>query len=115
MKRQRVFLSGPMTGKYRFNFPAFDAARDWLERKGHTAVSPADLDRSNSFDAMILPDSFNWHSTPPGFDMRAARHRDIAALETCDAILLLSGWQDSKGSRAEKAYADWCGIPEFKL
>lgn len=113
--RKRIYIAGKMTGIPYFNFKTFDLAKAAIEALGHIAVSPADLDRMVGFDALTLPADYNWHRVPDGFDMKAARRRDIEAIESCDAILLLDGWKESTGARAEKAYADWCGIPEFKL
>ena len=113
--RKRVYIAGKMTGIPFFNFKTFDLAKAAIEQRGHIAISPADLDRDSGFDALLLPETHNWNITPADFDMRDARRRDIEAIESCDAILLLDGWEESKGARAEKAYADWCGISEFKL
>ena len=37
----------------------------------------------------------------------------MAWLEVSDGILLLEGWEQSKGSRAEKKHAESLGIPVF--
>lgn len=113
--RKRIYIAGPMTGIPWFNFPKFDAVRDEIERRGHIAVSPADLDRAAGFDAMTLPADTDWSAPVPGFDLREARRRDMAAIEQCDAIYMMPGWQDSVGAFAEWAYARWCQIPEAKL
>lgn len=113
--RKRVYIAGPMRGIEEFNFPAFDMAAFRIEMAGHVACSPANLDRDAGFDPVELPDSYDWNMVPPDFDMHAAITRDINALRQCDAIYMLPGWEQSTGARAEKAIADWCGIPEFKI
>lgn len=40
-----VYIAGPMRGIEKFNFPAFDAARDAFVAKGFNVISPADIDR----------------------------------------------------------------------
>lgn len=103
-KKYICYIAGPMTGIPAYNFPAFDAARDMLSEQGHYVMSPADLDRENGFDAIQTPDK-----VVTAEFVRAARKRDIEAIEMCDAIYMLEGWEDSVGARAELAYAQWCG------
>ena len=38
---------------------------------------------------------------------------DLRFLDACDALLLIEGWEDSKGSRAEKEHAEKRGMPVF--
>jgi hypothetical protein len=94
-----------MRGYPRFNFDAFDHARDVLNSQGHEAVSPADLDR----DAGLNPDL----PLPEGFNLRDCIMRDINAILTCDGIVLLDRWQDSKGVAVEKALAEFLGLKVF--
>jgi hypothetical protein len=39
---------------------------------------------------------------------------DLEILKRCDAVLLISGWQTSEGTRAEIAQAHRCLIPTFE-
>jgi hypothetical protein len=107
---QRVYIAGPMRGHEYYNFPAFDRAAETLRASGFEAINPADLDRATGFDPFKLPKDHDWKSTPPGFDMADCRRRDIEALETCQAIVLLPGWAHSIGATAEAAHARWMGI-----
>ena len=80
------YLAGPMTGFPRFNFDAFDIARDQLESEGWTVISPADLDRQHGFD----PDN------PPPITpslLREAVMREMAVIMESDAVVLLPGWE----------------------
>lgn len=97
----RLYIAGPMRGREFFNFPDFDAARDYLKSIGHAVISPADLDRAVGFDAMTLPKDTDWSAIPEGFDLKAAMDRDLAAVRSCDGIVLLNGWQDSAGAGME--------------
>lgn len=104
LEQFRVYIAGPMRGILRWNFPAFDAARDYLKDKGYNVVSPADLDRqAHGKDVEYQTD------LPPGF-VREALARDFAALATCDAIYMLNGWENSAGARAELAFAQAIGM-----
>lgn len=113
---KRIYIAGPMRGIELFNFPAFDAARDHLSGQGFAVVSPADLDRESGFDPETLRvDGVDWYVagydwldlSKIDFDLEAAMERDIKAIKSCDAIYMLTGWQNSRGARAEKALAEW--------
>lgn len=106
----RVYIAGPMTGHKLYNFPAFDAAAQAIRDEGHKAISPADLDREAGFDPATLPDDWDWSTYPPGVDPDEFISRDIEAIQTADAIYMLSGWQNSRGARAEHALAEWRGL-----
>ena len=62
-----------------------------LKKKGHTPVSPLELD----------------HRDPE--DYEAVIGTDITALLCCDAVLFLDGWETSKGCRLEHAAAEIYG------
>lgn len=103
-----VYIAGPMRGYPKFNFPAFDEARDRAKALGWTVISPADLDRDNDVH----------EDTVIEFTSATARvfaTRDIGALlsfkaEEGDAIALLPGWDKSTGARAEFFLAKWVGL-----
>jgi len=103
-----VYVAGPMRGRKYFNFPAFDAAKVNLERRGFIVISPADLDRTEGFDPETLGSDYDWMDLEAcDFSILHAIDRDIAALKKCDAIYLLRGWEASTGAKAEKALAEW--------
>lgn len=83
-----LYISGPMTGKVSFNFPAFHAEAERLRALGHVVVNPAEI--NTDVDA-------EW-----GDCLRA----DIKALMDCDAIVLLPGWEKSRGALLEFHNAD---------
>lgn len=84
----KAYIAGPMTGRKDLNFPAFHAeAKKWRDL-GHEVINPAELNPDPNAD---------WHEC-----MRA----DIAALVTCDTIILLPGWQQSRGASLEQHIAE---------
>jgi nucleoside 2-deoxyribosyltransferase len=93
---------GPPT----WNFDAFDEAKAVLERLGWVPISPADLDRLHE----------GWGQYPPPdcvvttADKKRFMTRDIAAINTCDAVFMLTGWEESSGARIEHAYAEYIGL-----
>ncbi|MEM1225951.1 MAG: DUF6378 domain-containing protein [Planctomycetota bacterium] len=106
-----VYIAGPMRGKPFFNFPAFDEAKAKLESEGFRVVSPADLDRQAGFDPELLGSYYDWHDLNKcGFSLMDAIERDVEALKKCSGIFMLSGWEASKGAKAEKALAEWMGL-----
>ena len=116
--RVKLYIAGPMRGKYKWNFPAFDYARDKIKNAGYHVVSPADLDREAGLNPDHLPaDVFNridaggWKAVPDWFDLDAAMERDIEEMLKCGAVMLLDGWEDSAGARHEADVAFNNGIP----
>lgn len=106
-----AYLAGPMRSKPLFNFPAFDAAAADLRTRGYVVISPAELDREAGFEPSNLPADFDWNGVPVGFDLSAAIRRDFEAIMRADLLIMLPGWQRSKGATAEAAIAGWRGIP----
>lgn len=106
----KVYLSGPMRGYPKFNFPAFDeAAKDGRDR-GFFVISPADLDREIGHNEDDLLEDVNVPAK-----MRLFAKRDCEALislraEDGDAIALLPGWEKSTGAVAEVMLAKWLGL-----
>ena len=89
---KRIYISGPMTGMPRLNFPAFHAEAARLTTLGYEVVNPADLN----------PDQeMCWHE---------CMRRDLAALLTCDSLALMDGWQKSAGAHLEMYVAHRVGM-----
>lgn len=100
--KKRVYVAGPMSGYENWNFEAFDAAAADLRQRGYEVINPVDLDRDVGFDPAT--------SSPDDFDLPAAIRRDVEALVTCQAIVMLPGHENSKGATAERHVAQWVGI-----
>lgn len=90
----RVYVAGPMTGYDEWNYPAFVEAARTLRRLGYDVVSPHELHDED----MTRP--FDWYL-----------RRDLAALVTCDAIVLLPGWAESRGAKLEHMVAMGLDMP----
>lgn len=90
-----------------YNYPAFDAARDWLIEKGWNPISPADLDRQVGITGFTS-------ELPDGFIFDALR-RDFMALCQCEAIVFLPGWESSSGAKAERFVAENIGLKMFHI
>ena len=94
---RRIYLAGPMTGIKDFNYPAFNAAAKLLRENGYHVENPAE----NS-----APDCGTWL----GY-MRIA----ITQLATCDMVVMLPGWSESRGAVVERNLAKGLGLQVIDL
>ena len=92
-KRRRpvLYLSGPMSGLPAFNYPAFNSAAARLRAMGYAVENPAENG-----------DQPNWTAY-----MRVA----IAQMMRCDQVVMLPGWQHSRGATIERTIADLLAMP----
>ena len=97
----KIFISGPMTGVKRYNFPEFDKWEYILREIGNCdVVNPANIARKYKVSEVIAhKDVF-----------KRMVDEELNELETCSHILLLDGWEKSKGSRYEVLAAIELGI-----
>jgi hypothetical protein len=89
-----VYLSGPMTGLPDLNTPAFTAVAAMLRARGIVVFNPAEHE----------------HLTWEG-----ALARDLATILTggIDALVMLKGWEQSRGARLETYTAAVMGLPIY--
>jgi uncharacterized protein DUF4406 len=114
----KVYLAGPMRGYPNFNFPAFDYAAAKLRAEGHEVFSPAERDRQHhgaSLEENPTGDEV-LAAEKDGFSLRKALGDDTAWIcSDADAVVLLPGWENSKGAIAEAALARALGIETIVL
>jgi hypothetical protein len=102
-----------MTGLPEYNFPAFDKATTRLRELGHTVFNPAENDKDNGFDATGMA---GHEAEEHGFSLRDALKQDLSWIcDHAEAIVLLEGWERSKGVRAEMALAEALSIPKYEM
>jgi hypothetical protein len=94
------YIAGPMTGIEEYNFPAFDNARDMLHSNGLVAISPADMDRELGY---FKDGTFNEN-------LALYMRRDLEQVAKADGILMLEGWEASRGSNIELMVALICNL-----
>jgi hypothetical protein len=80
---KRIYIAGPMTGKPDLNFPLFHREAARLRAEGWHVENPAELCKDIAGQ---------WN---------ACMRRDLAALLKCEAILMLPGWEWSRGASLE--------------
>lgn len=106
--RFALYIAGPMTGLPQFNFPAFDSMAESLRRAGYRVVSPAELDDpEDRAAALASPDGHmhgGHHMNKTWGDFLARDVKLIAdgdAEGPIDGIIVLPGWERSRGARLE--------------
>lgn len=77
----KIYISGPMTGYPDNNYPAFEYA---LQQFAGDAISP-----------------HNIHEDATDLSWAGYMRRDIAAMMKCDSIVMLAGWERSRGAHLE--------------
>lgn len=92
MRRRLVYLAGPVTGRPHRNEAAFAQAQHLAERAGFVTCNPL----------LIVPPSASW---------LGAMVRCLWHLTLCDAVQLLPEWEQSRGARLERAWAQVLGLP----
>jgi DNA-binding transcriptional regulator YdaS (Cro superfamily) len=92
-----VYISGPMTGIADLNFPAFHAEARRLRNLGLRVINPAEVQ---------LPADSPW-ATFLRVDL-------IDLLTHCDTVVVLPGWDRSKGAQLEVFVARQLGMRVVK-
>lgn len=92
----RVYISGPMTGYPDFNYPEFHRVADDWRKLGHDVFCPAENFKGST--------DYPWE-----FYMK----EDLRLVMHCDAIVLLAGWDRSRGALMEALVAMTCGLTLF--
>lgn len=91
-----AYVSGPMTGYPDANRPAFEAAEELLrQRFGCEVLNPA-----------RWPDGLSWQQY-----MRL----DVAMLRRASVVVVLPGWQQSRGAMIEVELARMHGTPVVEV
>jgi hypothetical protein len=103
---RHFYISGPMSGLPKFNFPAFMAAEKRLLALHHSneVTNPAKLK---------MPANINHLS--PRDRWRIYMRRDLVAMiqNNCCSMALLPGWRKSEGARAEVYVGSMLGLRIF--
>lgn len=92
---RRVYLAGPMSGLPDYNYPAFNAEAARLRALGYHVENPAENPK---------PEPETWENY-----LRVA----LRQMLTCDAVLLLPGFQRSRGAMLEMQTAKELQIAVF--
>ena len=102
--KPKVYIAGPMRGLPDFNYPRFNACAATLREIGWHVVNPAEIGA-----AYGTPEQINADPALLAVVVSAELH----ALEKCDAIFLLEGWNESVGAKQELAAALAAGLKVY--
>ena len=94
----KIYISGPISGTKDYK-SRFKVAADEIRAKGHEPVNPCDLNR------ILDPATTTWTQY-----MLA----DIGLLKACDAVVVLEGWESSRGAKIEVKKAQELGMTVYK-
>lgn len=104
MKKEKVYISGPITGLERHVYlNIFADAELKLRAMGYKIINPTKL----------LPSRFLWIYKIIGYKLTLLY--DLWHLMNCDYIYLLDGWMQSRGARIERCVAQVLGINKFSI
>jgi hypothetical protein len=92
---KRIYISGPMSDISDLNRKAFEDMASRLRGLNFLPLIPHD-------NGLPITATYNAHLV-----------RDIEIMLTCDAVVVLEGWQHSKGASIEAFTADQMGIKVF--
>ena len=94
---RRLYLAGPMVGHADRNFPLFHRVARLLRHQGYDVFNPAE-----NKDGGV--------QRPRAFYMRL----DVPALMESDAVVVLPGWEQSRGANLEVWIAIDLGLPIYQ-
>jgi hypothetical protein len=106
----KLYLAGPMRGVPHFNFPLFNDMAARLRAGGHEVFNPAEKDIERHGGVDISKDNYTGSleqsAVQHKFSLRDALAEDLTFItKQSDGIVMLPGWEGSKGAFAEWATA----------
>lgn len=106
----KVYLAGPMSGKPDYNVFEFRSVTDQLREAGYDVVSPIELDEADGLD-------FN-EDLPAATEelWLSCLARDFYAIvnDGVQGLIMLEGWEESRGAFLELALARALGLPVLR-
>ena len=94
----KIYLSGKITGLDKEIYTRqFERAESFYKTSGFDVINPVKIGEE------ILKQN-------PSATWEDFMQKDLEALRTCTHIVLLEGWEESKGAKMEKAEAEKMGL-----
>ena len=94
----KIYLSGKITGLDKEVYTRqFERAETFYKTSGFDVINPVKIGEE------ILKQN-------PSATWEDFMQKDLEALRTCTHIVLLEGWEESKGAKMEKAEAEKLGL-----
>jgi hypothetical protein len=106
-----LYISGPMSGYPEWNFPAFFAAEEALEKRGMTCINPARQGAPEGIDPL--------RATLEDAEFLARWKQYLAddlkdLLQNAEGVVLLPGWRKSNGAILEAIVGAFAGLQIFE-
>jgi len=98
--RTKIYIAGPMSNLPDFNYAEFQRAANVLSLAGYEVLNPADIDKVFDINPGTDPQTWQWY-------MRKA----IGMVLEAEELVLLPGWQRSKGATLEHHIARQLQMP----
>ena len=112
---QHLYIAGPMRGVPYFNAPAFFEAEAMLTLRGYTVFNPAQRDVEEGLDHKKCPKGSMQELEDCDFSLSGALAFDLSYVcEKADGVVLLPGWQLSRGAVAELAACQAMGKSTYE-
>lgn len=106
----KLYIAGPMSGIPKFNYPAFIKAAEQLREKGYEVRNPAEMDSPEVQKVAMRSRKGIVKTLNETWGDFLSRDVKIVA-DDVDGIVLLKGWQKSRGARLETYVALTVGKP----
>lgn len=106
----KYYLAGPMSGYPQMNIPMFDRVAQLLREWDYDIVSPAELDDEDTRKAALANLDGSGDGECNGQTWGDFLARDVKLIaDGVQGIILMPGWENSRGARLEAFVAVGCG------
>lgn len=93
----KIYIAGPMSGLPDYNYPKFNATAAALREQGHEVENPAE------------------NPEPPCKSWKGYMRMAIVQLVQCEVVVLLPGWEKSRGANIEHRLARDLGLKVLSI
>jgi hypothetical protein len=108
-----IYIAGPMTNVNNHNFPLFDHVTEVLRAVGYRVFSPAEHARE-ILGSLQTIQKMGKSELEEYVRVELMPAQLIWICRHADAMVMLPGWQQSPGAKAEHALAQWRKIPIYE-
>lgn len=103
-----------MSGLPQFNYPKFADVAGAFREKGFDVVNPAELDDPAYQEQALASDTGALGDVDISWGTVLGRDVTIVA-DTCDGVMLLEGWEESRGAVLEVTTALLSGLTVYEV
>ena len=116
---ERIYISGPMSGKFHYNFEAFIEAEEYLKPKFEVS-NPVNHTIDLWVDMGFIARRDDWLSVmdnpvEKAIDKMVYLRKDLAEITKCTSMAFLDGWKASEGAAKELKMAQLLNLKLYEL